>query len=53
LTSANRSMSGGTTYELKDISKDGQTLKVAKSDKTVAEEAVARGPGRRQARDRV
>jgi thiol-disulfide isomerase/thioredoxin len=31
---------GGTTYELKDISKDGQTLKVAKSDKKVAEEPL-------------
>jgi thiol-disulfide isomerase/thioredoxin len=31
---------GGTTYELKDISKDGQTFKVAKSDKKVAEEPL-------------
>jgi thiol-disulfide isomerase/thioredoxin len=28
---------GGTTYELKDVSKDGLAFKVAKSDKTVAE----------------
>jgi thiol-disulfide isomerase/thioredoxin len=32
---------GGTTYELKDIAKDGLSFKVAKSTKTVAEEPLA------------
>src|SRR5205823_7254264 len=31
---------GGTTYELKDISKDGLSFKVAKSDKKVEEEPL-------------
>jgi thiol-disulfide isomerase/thioredoxin len=39
---------GGTTYELKDISKDGTNFKVAKSTKTVAEvpmeDQAASGP---------